>query len=74
MPDEPVTNLAVRVRRSLDNRLSDLLHSMRRDGVRSSKVELIEMLLWELPPPETPEGLRKRLADFRRAAPRQDPL
>lgn len=71
--DEPVTNLAVRVRRSLDDRLTDLLYSLRRDGVRSSKVELVEMLLWELPP-DASKALRKRLADFRRAAPREDPL
>jgi len=37
--------------------------------VRSSKVELIEMLLWELP--DVPDDdLRARLASFRTAAPR----
>ncbi len=71
--DEPVTNLAVRVRRSLDDRLSDILYALRKDGVRSSKVELIEMLLWELPP-DASESLRGRLAAFRAAAPRQDAL
>ncbi len=71
--DEPVTNLAVRVRRSLDDRLSDILHALRKDGVRSSKVELIEMLLWELPP-DASDSFRRRLADFRAAAPRQDSL
>lgn len=71
--DEPVTNLAVRVRRSLDDRLSDILHALRKDGVRSSKVELIEMLLWELPP-DPSDSFRRRLADFRAAAPRQDSL
>ena len=71
--DEPVTNLAVRVRRSLDDRLSDILYALRKDGVRSSKVELIEMLLWELPP-DASDSLRGRLAEFRAAAPRQDAL
>ena len=71
--DEPVTNLAVRVRRSLDDRLNDILYALRKDGVRSSKVELIEMLLWELPP-EASDSLCGRLAEFRAAAPRQDAL
>jgi len=72
-PDEPLANLAVRVRRSLDERLGDLIHALRRDGVRTSKVELIELLLWELP--AEPSGdLRRRLAEFRQHAPREEPL
>lgn len=70
-PDEPSTNLAIRVRRSLDLRLSDLIHELRHEGIRSSKVELVELLLWELPTQLTPD-LRNRLAAFRRLAPRQD--
>lgn len=70
-PDEPSTNLAIRVRRSLDFRLGDLVHELRREGVRSSKVELVELLLWELPAAVTPE-LRERLRNFRTLAPRQD--
>jgi hypothetical protein len=61
-------NLAIRVRRPLDDHLVDVLHDLRKAGVRSSKVELIEMLLWELP--AEPAAVRTRLAEFRRAAPR----
>lgn len=68
-PSLPWSNLAIRVRRPLDDRLADLIHELRRDGVRTSKVEVIEMLLWELPPDDA-EGLRKRIARFRRHAPR----
>jgi len=67
-PADPPVNLAIRVRRPLDDHLVDLLHDLRKAGVRSSKVELIEMLLWELP--ADTEALRRRLAEFRRAAPR----
>ena len=59
-------NLAVRVRRSLDWRLDDLVRELRRTGNRSSKAELIELLLWELPPTVTGE-LSARLALFRDA-------
>ena len=67
--DEPLANLAVRVRRSLDIRLADLVHHLRREGVRVSKVDLIEMLLWELPS-RPDRAFRERLAAFRRRAPR----
>jgi hypothetical protein len=68
-----VTNLAVRVRRSLDIRLGDIVYALKRDAVRASKVEIIEMLLWELPP-EVSSDFRGRLAAFRQAAPREDSL
>jgi hypothetical protein len=68
-PDEPYANLAVRVRRSLDERLDDLAIDLRRDGVRTSKAELIELLLWELPP-DPDHSFRARLARFREHAPR----
>jgi hypothetical protein len=68
-PNTPAVNLAIRVRRPLDDRLVEIIHTLRREDVRTSKVELIEMLLWELP--ETPDdALRRRLSSFRRAAPR----
>jgi hypothetical protein len=70
LPDEPQANLAVRVRRSLDQRLDDVAYELRRAGVRSSKAELIELLLWELPPTLTPE-LSARLARFRAVAGRR---
>jgi hypothetical protein len=66
--DLPPVNLAIRVRRPLDERLVELIHQLRREGVRTSKVELIEMLLWELP--EGAPALTERLARFRRFAPR----
>jgi hypothetical protein len=68
-PDEPYANLAVRVRRSLDDRLDDLTFDLRRQGVRSSKAEIIELLLWELPP-DPDDSFRARLARFREHAPR----
>lgn len=68
-PDLPAVNLAIRVRRPLDDRLADLIHALRVDGVRTSKVELVEMLLWELPEGDAPDLVR-RLARFREWAPR----
>jgi len=68
-PDLPSANLAIRVRRPLDDRLAELIHALRREGVRTSKVELIEMLLWELPE-DDPAGARDRLRRFRAFAPR----
>lgn len=72
-PDEPLANLAIRVRHSLDSRLGDLAHSLKREGIRTSKAELVEMLLWELPATHT-EEFRRRLAVFRRQAPRERSL
>lgn len=66
--DAPTANLALRVRRPLDDHLADLVHEFRREGVRTSKVELVELLLWELPNSHT--ELRPRLAQFRQAASR----
>ena len=67
--DLPPANLAIRVRRPLDERLAEVIHALRRDGVRTSKVEMIEMLLWELPE-EDPQEMRERLRRFRDWAPR----
>jgi hypothetical protein len=67
--DLPPVNLAIRVRKPLDDRLADVIHQLRHDGVRTSKVELIEMLLWEMPADELP-ALRERLRQFRDWAPR----
>jgi hypothetical protein len=68
-PDLPPVNLAIRVRKPLDDHLADLIHDLRRDGVRTSKVELIEMLLWEQTS-EDAAAVRRRLGAFRAAAPR----
>mgnify|MGYP000550450704 FL=1 len=67
--DVAPVNLAIRVRRPLDDRLADTIHALRGHGVRTSKVELIEMLLWELPDDRTAE-VRERLRQFRDWAPR----
>jgi hypothetical protein len=64
----PTANLALRVRQPLDDHLADVVHAFRREGVRTSKVELVEMLLWELP--QTHTELRTRLAEFRQTAAR----
>jgi hypothetical protein len=67
-PDEPQANLAVRVRRSLDLRLDHLIHELRHQhAVRSSKTELVEMLLSELPR-ELDDDLLVRLSHYRQAA------
>ncbi len=67
--DEPTANLTLRVRQSLDFRLAELIHELRREGVRSSKKELIEMCLSELPAGPT-EHLRTRLRSYRAQLPR----
>lgn len=72
-PGEPTANFAVRVRQSLDARLLDLVHAFRSEGLRTSKVEIVELLLWELPAEPSAE-LRRRLAQFRQEAPREKPL
>jgi hypothetical protein len=71
-PTDPLANLAVRVRRPLDKRLGSLVYRLGENEVRTSKAELVEMLLWELPPEPT-DDFRRRLATFRRAAPRETP-
>ncbi len=69
--DLPPVNLAIRVRKPLDDHLVDLIHSLRGMGVRTSKVELIEMLLWELPKgDDSPQMIIERLRGFRTWAPR----
>jgi hypothetical protein len=67
--DEPIANYAVRVRRSLDDLAAWRLAELRRHGVRTSKVELTEMLLWELAHADL-EELNQRVAAFRSHAPR----
>lgn len=67
---EPTANLTLRIRQSLDLRLVELLHGLRRDGVRSSKKELIEMCLSELPF-EPGAQLRARLRAYRETVPKE---
>lgn len=70
-PDDPPVNLAIRVRRPLDDQLADIIHSLRGRGVRTSKVELIEMLLWELSTQSSDaDRVLERLGEFRSWAPR----
>lgn len=68
--DEPTANLTLRVRQSLDLRLTELIHELRRDGVRSSKKELIEMCMSELPLQPT-DDLRGRLRRYRNSVPKE---
>jgi hypothetical protein len=67
--DEPTANYAVRVRRTLDDLVAWRLAELRRRGTRTSKVELTEMLLWELAD-AAPEDIVARLGRFRSHAPR----
>src|ERR1019366_2690496 len=67
--DEPTANYAVRVRRSLDDLVAWRLAELRRHGVRASKVELTEMLLWELADADL-EQIVTRIERFRAHAPR----
>lgn len=69
LPDEPVINLPVRVRRSLDGRLTDLVYQIKRSGAKATKAEVVEMLLWELPG-EPDADFRARLAAYRVAGAR----
>jgi hypothetical protein len=69
-PDEPFANLAVRVRRSFDDLLADLVHDLRRSGVRTSKAELVEVALAELPSSAT-RDLGDRIMRLRSRAPRR---
>lgn len=48
LPDAPTVMLGARVRRPLDDALSDLVHDVRQHGVRTTKVELIEIALLSL--------------------------
>jgi len=59
----------VRVRRTLDDLVAWRLAELRRRGTRTSKVELTEMLLWELAD-AAPEDIVARLGRFRSHAPR----
>jgi hypothetical protein len=68
-PDEPSANYAVRVRRTLDELVAWRLAELRRNGVRCSKVELTEMLLWEIADVDVAE-LAARLSVFRQHASR----
>jgi hypothetical protein len=68
-PPERFVQLGVRVRATFDDRLDELVYQFRRQGVRTSKSELVELLLSDLPP-EPDNDLRARLASFRRHAPR----
>lgn len=68
-PDEPTVNFAVRIRRPFDELLSRRIGELRARGVRSSKVEITEMLLAELAAAK-PADLERRLAIYRRQAPR----
>jgi hypothetical protein len=53
----------------LDDHLGDLIYALRKQGVKTSKTEIFELLLWELP--ISADGdLRRRIEQFRQLAPR----
>ncbi len=62
-PMPPTANLTLRIRGSFDQRLADLVHDFRKNGIRTSKVELVEMCLAELPP-QPSRDLERRLTRF----------
>ena len=70
---EPQVQLALRVRAELDERLADVVHHLRRLIGRTTKVELIELLISELPDqdPRALEDLARRIEAFRLARPRR---
>ena len=68
-PNEPMANLAIRVRKSLDDRLADVVHDLRRQGIRSSKAEVVELLIATLPS-QLERNFTKPLSEFRARAPR----
>lgn len=71
MADErEYANMTLRVRRSLDMRVADLVDDARRQyGFKSSKAELMEMLMSDLPTKLTSD-LLARWRSFREVAPR----
>jgi len=70
MPKEPTVTIAVRARGSLDERLTDIVYQLRRQGVRTSKTELIELLVWAYIPARPTEEFLQVLNTFRTEAPR----
>ena len=70
LADQPTINLAGRVRSSLGLRLDQIVLDLRVQGIRASKAEMLEMLLFELPEQATPD-LRDRLERFREATHRR---
>ena len=69
-PGEPVNTMALRIRRTLDRWLTDAAYKINSTGWRTSKAELIEMILWEQYGASSSE-LKVRLTEFRRLAPRR---
>jgi hypothetical protein len=65
-PGDPTANLAVRIRGPIDDRLAQVVLSLRDVRPRTSKAELVEMLLWQLPP-TADDQLRAQLRSFRQA-------
>lgn len=70
---EPQIQLTLRVRAELDERLVEVVHHLRRLIGRTTKVELIELLISELPDQDvrTLEDLANRIQAFRLARPRR---
>ena len=69
-PGEPVNTMALRIRRTLDRWLTDAAYEINSTGWRTSKAELLEMMIWE-EFGASPLELKGRLTEFRRLAPRR---
>jgi hypothetical protein len=70
LADAPTVGLTARIRVPLDRRIVGLVRALQDEGVRTSKIELIEMLISELPEELTP-AFRARVEAFRARAGRQ---
>ena len=69
-PDAPVRGLGQRVRDPVYERLDDVVHALSKRRLRTSKTELLEMLLWELPIDERGlDQLATRLRSFQERHP-----
>jgi hypothetical protein len=71
MADEPKANMTLQVRKSLAERLEALVYELKRDhNIRTSKVEVVELVLSGLPDHPS-EDLVTQLKAFRSEAPRR---
>lgn len=71
MANEAKDSMTLQVRRTFSRRVDDLIHEFKRDrNIKTSKVELVEMLLSSLPEGVS-DTLVEQLEAFRQNAPRR---
>lgn len=71
MANEAKDSMTLQVRRTFARRVDDLIHEFKRDrNIKTSKVELVEMLLSSLPEGVS-DTLVQQLETFRQNAPRR---